>query len=133
MPGVGGFVNITQTAKRLVICGTFTTGGLDVRIEDGRLRIVREGSVRKFVREVEHLSFSADYARQVGQDVLYVTERAVFRLAAEGGLELLEVAPGIDVQSQILDQMEFAPLIRSVKPMPEHLFQPPRVKEEVSQ
>lgn len=123
--GVGGFVNITQTAKRLVFCGTMTAGGLEIEVAEGRLKILREGSVRKFIRAVELVSFSAARSREIGQEVLYVTERAVFRLTAEG-LELIEVAPGIDVESQVLGQMEFHPRIGKVKPMAAHLFEPKR-------
>ncbi|MHB0857920.1 MAG: acyl CoA:acetate/3-ketoacid CoA transferase [Anaerolineae bacterium] len=119
--GVGGFVNITQTAKRLVFCGTFTAGGLEVAVEDGRLRIVQEGKIRKFVPNVEQVSFSAERAREIGQSVLFITERAVFRLADEG-LELIEVAPGIDVRSQILELMDFRPLVREIRPMPPQAF-----------
>lgn len=114
--GVGGFVNITQTARKLVFCGTFTASGLEVRIQDGRLQILREGAVRKFISEVEQVSFSAARSLQIGQEVLYVTERAVFRLR-DSGLELVEVAPGVDVQQQILDKMDFQPLIREIKPI----------------
>ncbi len=125
IPGVGGFVNISQTAKALVICGTFTAGGLEVRVNgDGTLHIVREGKVPKFVDAVEHLSFSAQYARQAGQPVLYVTERAVFQLAEEG-VELIEIAPGIDLERQVLGQMAFQPIVRSVKPIPPHVFRLP--------
>ena len=122
--GVGGFVNISQNARSLVFCGTFTTGGLEVAIENGCLRIVREGRVPKFVSSVHKRGFSATRARSDGQRVLYVTERAVFRLA-EAGIELIEVAPGIDIQTQILNQMEFAPVIRAVVPMAPHLFRAP--------
>jgi len=122
LAGVGGFVNITQTAKRLVFCGTFTAVGLEVAVDGGRLRIVHEGKVRKFVPKVEQVSFSARQARTDAQDVLYVTERAVFRLA-EAGLELIEIAPGIDLKTQILDLMDFAPIVRNPKPMP--LYAPP--------
>ena len=122
--GVGGFVNISQTARRLVFCGTLTAGGLKVQIENGRLQIEREGSILKFVRHVELVAFSAARSREIGQEVLYVTERAVFRLA-ETGLELIEVAPGIDVATQILPYMEFHPLIRAVRPIPEHVFAAP--------
>jgi len=116
LAGVGGFVNITQTAKRLVFCGTFTTGGLKVEVVDGRLRILNEGKIRKFVGQVEQKSFSAVRAREVGQRVLYVTERAVFRLT-EDGLELIEIAPGIDLQTQVLDLMDFKPIVREPKIM----------------
>lgn len=121
LAGVGGFVNITQTAKTLVFCGTFTAGGLEVKVSDGGIRIIREGSVRKFVKRVEQISFSSDRSRQTGRKVLYVTERAVFRLTGEG-LELIETAPGIDLQKQVLDLMEFQPIIRDVRPMPAHVF-----------
>ena len=122
LAGVGGFVNITQTAKRLVFCGAFASGGLEVATEGGRLRIVREGKVRKFVPEVEQVSFSADRARQIGQEVLYVTERAVFRLVDEG-VKLIEVAPGIDLQTQVLDRMGFTPVVGDVRTMSADLFE----------
>jgi len=121
LAGVGGFVNITQTARRLVFCGTFTAGGLAVAVEAGQLRIVQEGSVRKFVKNVEQVSFSAARSRQVGQQVLYVTERAVFRLGLDG-LELIELAPGIDLEKQVLAQMDFRPVIRDVRTMPAQAF-----------
>ncbi len=116
--GVGGFVNIAQNARRLVFCGTLTAGGLRVAVEGGRLRIVQEGSVTKFVDRVEQVSFSAETARQKQQQVLYVTERAVFRLADEG-LELIEVAPGIDIETQVIGAMRCRPIVREVRPMPE--------------
>ena len=115
--GVGGFVNITQTAKKLVFCGTFTTGGLEIAVEGGRLRIVREGQTPKFVSCVEQLSFSARHSRAVGQEVLYVTERAVFRLTDQG-LQLLEVAPGVDLQREVLERMPFKPIVGPIRPMP---------------
>lgn len=121
LAGVGGFVNITQTAKNLVFCGTFTAGGLEVRLAHGTIAIIREGSTRKFLRKVEQISFSSLRSRQLGQKVLFVTERAVFKLTGEG-LELIEVAPGIDLQKQILDQMEFRPIIRAIRPMPARVF-----------
>ena len=123
--GVGGFVNITQTAKRLVFCGTFTASGLKVDVKSGGLTVAQEGKVRKFVEAVEQVSFSADHARQVGQEVLYVTERAVFRLV-EGGIELAEVAAGVDVQRDILDQMAFEPIMRDVRAMPASVFEGPK-------
>jgi propionate CoA-transferase len=115
--GLGGFVNITQTARKLVFCGTFTADGLEVALTNGQLKIVREGRVPKFVERVEQLSFSAEHSRRVGQDVLYVTERAVFRLVDQG-IELVEVAPGIDVAKEVLGRMPFAPAVRCVKAMP---------------
>lgn len=119
--GVGGFVNISQSARRLVFCGTFTTDGLEVAVDDGRLTIVREGRVAKFVQRVEQVSFSGEVARTAHRDVLIVTERAVFRLPPDG-LELIEVAPGIDLDRDILSKMDFIPRIREVKPMPSHVF-----------
>ena len=119
--GVGGFINIAQNAKQLVFCGTFTTGGLEVEIDNGNLHIIKEGRIRKFVKQVEQVSFSANRARQVGQDVLYITERAVFKLVQEG-IQLIEVAPGIDMQKDVLDLMDFEPVIGKVRLMGEHLF-----------
>ena len=118
--GVGGFVNITQTAKRLVFCSTLMVGELKIDVVDGRLRIIEEGNTRKFVERVEHLSFCAARSREVGQEVLYITERAVFRLSDEG-LELIELAPGIDLEKQVLSHMAFQPIIRELRPMPLHL------------
>jgi len=120
--GVGGFVNITQTARRLVFCGSFTAEGLRTSLDGGRLRIVAEGRVRKFVAAVQLIAFSAARSREVGQDVLYVTERAVFRLV-EDGLELTEIAPGIDIERDILVQMAFRPIIRNVRTMRAGLFE----------
>ena len=121
--GVGGFVNISQNARRLVFCGTFTTDGLKVAIEKGCLHILQEGRVPKFVATVGQRGFSATRARAEGQQVLYVTERAVFRLV-DDGIELVEVAPGIDIQKHILDQMDFRPKIGAVVPMASRLFFP---------
>lgn len=120
--GVGGFVNITQNAKRLVFCGTFTADGLEVEVSNGRVRIRQEGKVRKFVRQLEQVSFSAARSRQRRQEVLYVTERAVFRLGDQG-IELIEIAEGIDLEKQVLAQMEFRPVIHELRPMPARAFQ----------
>ena len=108
--GAGGFINITQSAKKVVYCGTFTAGGLKVSAEDGKLRIDQEGKVRKFIKAVSHLTFCAANALSKGLNVLYVTERAVFELRADG-LWLTEIAPGVDLQTQVLDQMDFVPKI----------------------
>jgi propionate CoA-transferase len=122
--GAGGFTNISQTAKRVVFVGTFSAGGLDVRWEDGRLQIRAEGETRKFVRDVGHVTFSGPRATAQGRKILYVTERAVFRLTA-GGLELIEVAPGIDLRRDILSQMDFTPSVAAeLKPMPAWIFDP---------
>ena len=121
LSGVGGFVNISQNARRLVFCGSFTSDGLEVEVSSSRLSIRREGRIKKFVDQVEQVSFSGAVARLKSQDVLYVTERAVFRLTS-GGLELIEVAPGIDVQRDVLDQMTFDPIVRDVRPMSSHVF-----------
>lgn len=114
--GVGGFVNISQNARSLVFCGTFTASGLQVEFRDGQLHILQEGQILKFVKQVEQVSFSGPVARQAHHNVLFVTERAVFRLQPEG-VELVEVAPGIDVERDILAQMEFQPIVRSVGAM----------------
>ena len=105
-PGSGGFANICHQTKKIVFCGTFTAGGLQAEIVDGRVVIRKEGRVKKFIRRVEQITLSGKAAREKGQEVLYVTERAVFRLGKDG-LELIEVAPGIDPAKDILPQMEF--------------------------
>ena len=119
--GVGGFVNISQNARRVVFCGALTSGGLDVGVSDGQLRIIREGSIRKFVNHVEQVSFSGAVAAESGREILYVTERAVFELTAKG-LRLAEVAPGIDIQTQILNLIDFEPIINEVRPMAASCF-----------
>ncbi len=122
LAGAGGFINISQNAKEIVFAGTFTAGRLQIAIEDGQLRIIEEGDVKKFVEEVEHRTFSGDYALKRGQPVLYVTERCVFELAP-GGLELIEIAPGADLERDILRQMGFAPKIREpLELMDERIF-----------
>lgn len=111
LAGAGGFINISQSAKKVVFVGTFNAGKLDIAIEDGRMRIVRDGTCQKFVDAVEHRTFSGKYAAERGQPVLYITERCVFALTPEG-LELTEVAPGVDVERDIIAQMGFAPVIK---------------------
>lgn len=120
--GCGGFINITQTAPVVVYCGTFTASGLKESFADGKLTIVQEGKIKKFKENVEQITFSAQYAHEVGQKVMYVTERAVFELL-EGKLTLTEIAPGVDLQKDILDQMEFMPAIsENLKEMDACLF-----------
>jgi propionate CoA-transferase len=122
--GVGGFINISQNAKTVVFSGTFTAGGLETAFEDGRLRILREGRHRKFIGRIEQISYNATFAAEQGRVALFVTERALFRATA-GGLELIEVAPGIDIARDILAHMDFRPSIASdLKVMDARLFRP---------
>jgi propionate CoA-transferase len=119
--GAGGFINITQNARALVFAGTFTAGGLRAEAGEGMLRIAQEGRSRKFVAAVEQVTFNGKLAASAGQRVLYVTERCVFRLTPSG-LALVEVAPGIDLERDILALMGFRPLVADPKPMDGRLF-----------
>ncbi|WP_244829644.1 MULTISPECIES: acyl CoA:acetate/3-ketoacid CoA transferase [unclassified Caballeronia] len=119
LAGAGGFINISQAAKKVVFVGTFNAGKLDVGLEDGKLVIRREGDCRKFVDAVEHRTFSGRYAFERGQTVLYITERCVFELTQDG-LALIEVAPGVDIERDIVAQMGFTPVIDA----------PPRLMDE---
>ncbi len=122
MPGAGGFINISQTAKKVYFLGTFTSGGQEIRICDGKLEVRTEGSGHKFVEQVQHLTYNGRYCLGRGQEVLFITERAVFRLTT-GGLELIEIAPGIDLQQSVLDQMSFKPQIsKDLREMDERIF-----------
>lgn len=131
LAGAGGFINISQNAKTVVFVGTFTAGALQVQVDAGHLRIVHEGGARKFVRAVEHRTFSGAEALRRGQRVLYVTERCVFRLVADpgdpaqGALELIELAPGIDLERDVLAHMAFRPRISpGLRAMDARLFAP---------
>ncbi|GEP05713.1 acyl CoA:acetate/3-ketoacid CoA transferase [Methylobacterium oxalidis] len=119
--GCGGFINISQNARKVVFAGTFTNGGLVTQVEDGKLRIVQEGRSRKFVERVEQNTFSGPFAQERSQPVLYVTERCVFHLTKRG-LELIEVAPGIDIGRDILSHMSFTPIIENPIPMDRRIF-----------
>ena len=115
--GPGGFIDIAQNARKVVFCGTFDAKGTQLDIGSGGLRIVRHGEVTKLVKDVEQITYSGREALRRGQEVVYVTERAVFRLTAKG-LALTEVAPGIDVRRDVLERMQFAPLVeRDPAPM----------------
>jgi propionate CoA-transferase len=104
--GIGGFINITQTTRNVVFCFPFSVKGLGVSFRDGRLVIESEGRIVKFCEQVQQISFSGEYAIETSQRVLFITERCVFRLT-EGGLQLIEVAPGIDIRTHILDLIPF--------------------------
>ncbi len=110
LAGAGGFINISQNAREVYFMGSFTSGAQDLLIEEGRLRINANGKIKKFVSAVQHLTFSGLHARQKNRIIRYITERAVFRLT-ERGLQLEAIAPGIDLQQDILSHMEFAPII----------------------
>jgi propionate CoA-transferase len=131
LAGCGGFINISQNAKKVLFVGTLTADGLEIAVENGRLRIVSEGKVKKFVQHVQQITFSGKIGSQGDQEVYYITERAVFRLL-DGQLELIEVAPGIDIDKDVLAQMEFLPVMNRVKQMDERIFdtRPMKIRTE---
>lgn len=123
--GTGGFVDITQYTPKVVFTGSFTAAGLKEEFVDGKLHIIQEGKVKKFVKNVQQITFSGKVAFDSKQEVWYVTERAVFKLV-DGGIELVEIAPGIDLQKDVLDQMEFKPIISDdLKEMDSRIFKEP--------
>jgi acyl CoA:acetate/3-ketoacid CoA transferase len=106
--GPGGFIDIAQNARTVVFCGTFDTSGASLEIGDGKLRIKAHGRIAKLVDEVTQITFSGPQALAQGQRVIYITERAVFKLSADG-VKLIEIAPGLDLYNDILDRMGFLP------------------------
>lgn len=125
--GPGGFVNIVAKTKRIVFLGTFCAGGLDIKIVDSGLDIRKDGQFNKFVSKVEQISFNGQRALRQGQQVTYITERAVFKLT-EDGVVLIEIAPGVDLQKDILDKMAFSPVIsKNLKYMDERIFKRQRM------
>jgi acyl CoA:acetate/3-ketoacid CoA transferase len=120
--GPGGFIDISQNARKVVFCGAFTAKGARLETGSGRLTITQEGSIRKLVNKVEETTFSGEEALRRGQEVIYVTERCVFRLT-EAGMLLTEIAPGIDLENDILAQMDFEPIIHQPARMKEDYFQ----------
>src|ERR1700722_593139 len=123
--GPGGFINISQNAKTMIFSGTFTAGGLDIGWGDGRSRIVREGAEKKFVGKGQQVTYSGALAAQNGQRAFYITERAVFRRNEAGRLELIEIAPGIDLERDIFAQKQFRPDVSpALKEMDSRIFRP---------
>jgi propionate CoA-transferase len=125
--GAGGYIDISQNAKKVFFMGTFTTkssttGKKPVIDCTGDGLAIKEDGDGKLVQKVQQITFSADYARENGQEVMYITERAVFRLVKEG-LELIEIAPGVDLEKDVLDKMAFKPIISpQLKLMDARLF-----------
>jgi len=125
--GVGGFINISQNAKCVIFSGTLTAGDLDIAWEDGRTVIRKEGRHQKFVPQLEQICYSASMGRAWGQVALFVTERAVFRVGPRG-LELIEIAPGLDPERDVISKMGFRPVVSNeLKPMDPRIFRPDRM------
>lgn len=124
LAGCGGFIDITQNSKKIVFAGTFTAGGFQMGIDDGKLKIIKEGGNKKFIKDVEQVTFSGKTAQMNNLQVFYVTERCVFTLTKDG-VELIEIAPGVDLEKDILAQMDFKPVIKKLSLMDERIFKLP--------
>ncbi|MGI5858518.1 MAG: acyl CoA:acetate/3-ketoacid CoA transferase [Tepidanaerobacteraceae bacterium] len=125
--GQGGFIDISQTAKKVVFCTYFRAKGFEAKVADGKLLIEKEGQIPKFVDKVDQITFNGTLARETGKEVYYITERAVFKLVKEGVM-LTEVATGVQLKKDILQQMGFQPLIsKNLKVMDGRIFQPGRM------
>lgn len=121
--GAGGFIDISQSTKKIVFSGTMTAGGLQVEVKDGKLCILQEGKKKKFLNSIGQVTFSADNSKRTGQKVLFVTERCVMQVTDQG-LMLVEIAPGIDIEKHILPCMDFRPVISpDLKLMDQRIFQ----------
>jgi propionate CoA-transferase len=126
LSGAGGFIDILHSVRRILFCGTLTAGGIEAKVEDGRVKMIKEGRVIKYVRELQHRTFDAGFALEKGQNVLYASERAVFQLTQEG-LVLTEIAPGCevrDIQSVVQFPLKVSP---DLKKMDARLFLPERM------
>lgn len=121
LPGCGGFINISQNAQKVVFCGAFTAGGFEAEVQDGKLHILTEGQSPKIKDHVQQITFSGRRAARLGKPALYVTERCVFALHPEG-LELIEIAPGVDLDRDILRHMPFSPIINDLREMDARIF-----------
>jgi propionate CoA-transferase len=122
LAGCGGFIDISHSTKKVVFCGTFTSGGLEIKVSGGRLEIVSEGEHKKFLDSVEQITFNGRYAKSKGHEIMFITERCVFELTGTGML-LTEVASGIDIDRHIKKQMDFIPdIARNLKIMDSSFF-----------
>lgn len=132
LAGCGGFINISQNARKVLFVGTLTADGLEVSVENGKLKIDQEGKTKKFINKVQQITFSGKIGSQGTQEIFYITERAVFKLRSDGQVELIEVAPGIDIEKDVLAQMEFRPVMDNVREMDPRIFQarPMKIRTE---